>query len=79
MKHDALDIQISTKELSQTEAFQVYLVDAIANGRLFLLNGKGEMEQVIFASYWKEDSILTVCEGYEFNEDGAITRDWRKA
>lgn len=79
MGHDTYDITITTEQLSKTEAFQVYLVDAIANGRLFLLNGAGEFEKVVLATYWKDDNILTVCDGgYEFNEDGSVTRDWRK-
>ncbi len=54
------------------------LVDAIANGKLFLLSNSGEYVCVEMASYWKDNALLTVCrQGYEFNEDGETTRDWR--
>lgn len=78
MKHDHLDITIATAATMRPESVDTALVDAVANGRLFILNGRGEYEQVKLVVYWKNNDILTVvADGYEFNEDGEITRDWR--
>lgn len=61
------------------EFISVALVNVVARGRLFVLDNNGEYQQVEMASFWKNDNILTVCnDGFEFNEDGDVTRDWRE-
>lgn len=77
VKHDALDPTVVTEQSADTEEFHYPLTDLVANGRVFVLNNRGEMEQVRLLTYWKEDDLLTVCaDGYEYDEDGVETRRW---
>lgn len=78
--HDHLDIDLCTQAmLEHPGTTSVALVDAVANRRLFVLNGKGEYEEVVLVTYWKNDRLLSVCsDGYEFDENGEVTRDWRE-
>lgn len=76
--HDALDPTVVTEKSLDTEVFQYSFVDLVANGRVFIENQRGELEQVKLFNYWKEDDLLTVCaEGYEYDEDAVETRRWR--
>jgi len=61
------------------EFISVALANAVAHGRLFVLGNNGEYQQVEAATFWKNDALLTVCgDGFEFDEDGKVTRDWRE-
>lgn len=67
---DYLDPTLMTKTGNS-----VCLPQVVAAGRLFILNGRGEYEKIEIASFWREDDLLSVCaDGYEFNEDGDVTR-----
>jgi hypothetical protein len=59
------------------------LAEAVANGRLYVLNGKGEFEQIINASFFQTnyqtggDNLLSVFStGVEIDENGETTRTW---
>jgi hypothetical protein len=67
---DALDVTLTLEGMDT-----VTLAQAVAAGRVFVLNGRGEYEHVWIASYWKEDNLLSTCvDGYEFDESGELTR-----
>lgn len=73
-----VDLTLAPANPGTEELIELSLPDVVASGRLFILNQRGEYEQVVVASYWKGNSLLGVCrDGYEWNEDGEITRDWR--
>ncbi len=79
-QYDYLDVSIVTEESAKTEVFDMPLVNAVARGRLFFLNNRGEYEKVIMATYWKDHRLFTVDGRYQYecDEDGEITRDWRR-
>ena len=75
--HDPLDPEVYTEESFDTEEGFYPLLDLVARGRLFVLNNKGEREQVELVSYYKDEDLLSVCkQGYEFDQDGTVTRRW---
>jgi len=77
---DCLDVTVGIVVEAEggKSLIEVTLADAIANGKMFIRNNSGEYICVELATYWKENALLTVCvAGYEFNEDGQTTRDWR--
>lgn len=79
VNHDCLDITVVTEKSVKTEAFSLPLAALVANGRLFIRNNRGEMEQVLSMTYWKDDDLLTVSArtGEECNDDGEVVRSWR--
>lgn len=82
MNGSHLDVKIvpagNLEHLDKYSAFETSAADAVANGRLYIMNGKGEFEQVALMMYWLGEEIRNVYrEGYEINENGEITRDWR--
>lgn len=55
------------------------LYSTVAHGKLYVLNQRGEYEKVEILARWVGNSLLMVCSlGYEYNEDGEITRRWRE-
>lgn len=74
-----VDLSIVVHAPEGRDLITVSLPDAVANGKLFIRNNSGEYVAVEMATYWKENALLTVCrDGYEVDEDGQTTRDWRK-
>lgn len=89
---DCLDVTLTTQEgldrsldrpvdqiidVDGSDPSVIPLVDVVASGRLFIMDGNGKLEKVIIATYWKDDALFNVCaSGYEWNEDGETTRVW---
>jgi hypothetical protein len=69
---------------SGDDLWSIALVHAVAAGKLYIMNGKGEMEQVVMATYWRnhENGFHGICTvttaGYEFDEDGETTRTFNQ-
>lgn len=61
-------------------AWETSICAAVASGRLFILNGRGEFEQVRIFSYQNGGESRSVfSDGYEIrDDDGEVTREWRK-
>lgn len=77
-ENSVYDVEIMTERTVHLEADAVLLKAAVATKRLYLLNDRGEYELVIFTSYWRGGNIYSTCsDGYEFDENGTVTRDWR--
>jgi hypothetical protein len=77
---DALDVGLIISMTSDEgrKLIDLALVDVVAKGKLFILSNDGKFLPVEMADYWKQGSLLTVCrQGYEFDQDGETTRDWR--
>lgn len=76
---------LTESQLRLPNVEETTLAEAIAHKRLFILNGKGEYEEVVLATWFLENyetsdsNLLQVCsDGYEFNLDGDETRRWRR-
>jgi len=69
---DSKDVVLASGEWNESTLPQV-----VAAGRLYILNGRGEFEQVIFAQYWRDGALRNVSpDGREIDEDGNVTRQF---
>jgi hypothetical protein len=79
--HQDVTLSIATP----TDLVDLSLVQAVAAGRLFIQNNRGEFEQVTLATYWRDDDspfgqglyTVSATNQTEYDESGETTRDFR--